>query len=216
MGYAAHEMRDTLNTAIPGFHMLKRGAVAINGSTGAVLGRSLMTLRDLIDRTLSEVRLEAAKHYRERVWVVDFIDETAATGLLHSEYRLIDFTVREVNPMLAVDADPQLLASAVMNLLHNAFKHTAPGGHVELRAHEAGGRLLIEVADTCGGIPEAKGDLFQSFGDRRAATVLASVLACRLRARRCGPTAATSAFRTRRARAVSSSSTCRWPAPLNP
>jgi len=167
MGYAAHEMRDTLNTAILGFHMLKRGAVAINGSTGAVLGRSLMTLRDLIDRTLSEVRLEAAKHYRERVWVVDFIDETAATGLLHSEYRLIDFTVREVNPMLAVDADPQLLASAVMNLLHNAFKHTAPGGHVELRAHEAGGRLLIEVADTCGGIPEAKGDLFQSFGDRR-------------------------------------------------
>jgi len=43
MGYAAHEMRDTLNTAILGFHMLKRGAVAINGSTGAVLGRSLMT-----------------------------------------------------------------------------------------------------------------------------------------------------------------------------
>ena len=36
-----------------------------------------------------------------------------------------------------------------------------------MRAHEAGGRLLIEVADACGGIPEAKGDLFEPFGDRR-------------------------------------------------
>ena len=167
LGHAAHEMRDTLNTAILGFHMLKRGAVAINGSTGAVLGRSLMTLRDLIDRTLSEVRLEAGKQRRERVPVVTFIDEIAATGMLHSEYRLIDFTVTEVDPTLAVDADPQLLSSAVMNLLHNAFKNTPPGGSVELRAHGVGGRLLIEVADACGGIPESKGDLFQPFGERR-------------------------------------------------
>jgi signal transduction histidine kinase len=167
LGHAAHEMRDTLNTAILGFHMLKRGAVAINGSTGAVLGRSLMTLRDLIDRTLSEVRLEAGKQRRERVPVVTFIDEIAASGMLHSEYRLIDFTVTEVDPSLAVDADPQLLSSAVMNLLHNAFKNTPPGGRVELRAHGVGGRLLIEVADACGGIPESKGDLFQPFGERR-------------------------------------------------
>ena len=167
LGHAAHEMRDTLNTAILGFHMLKRGAVAINGSTGAVLGRSLMTLRDLIDRTLSQVRLDAGKQRRERVPVVTFIDEIAASGMLHSEYRLIDFTVTQVDPALAVDADPQLLASAVMNLLHNAFKNTPPGGSVKLRAHGVGGRLLIEVADACGGIPESKGDLFQPFGDRR-------------------------------------------------
>ena len=167
LGHAAHEMRDTLNTAILGFHMLKRGAVAINGSTGAVLGRSLMTLRELIDRTLSEVRLDAGKQRRERLPVVAFIDEIAATGLLHSEYRLIDFTVQPVEPALAVNADPQLLASAVMNLLHNAFKNTPPGGSVELRAHGVDGRLLIEVADACGGIPESKGDLFQPFGSRR-------------------------------------------------
>ena len=29
-----------------------------------------------------------------------------------------------VDPALAVDGDPQLLTSAVMNLLHNAFKNT--------------------------------------------------------------------------------------------
>jgi hypothetical protein len=62
LGHAAHELRDTLNTAILAFHTLKRGAVAVNGSTGAILGQSLMTLREVIDRTLSEVRLEVGKH----------------------------------------------------------------------------------------------------------------------------------------------------------
>src|SRR4029450_10616045 len=66
LGHAAHELRDDLNTAILAFHTLKRGAVAINGSTGAILGRSLMNLREVIDSTLSEVRLEAATERRAR------------------------------------------------------------------------------------------------------------------------------------------------------
>ena len=49
-GQVAHETRDLLNTAILAYEALKRGNVAINGSTGAVLGRSLMNLRDLVER----------------------------------------------------------------------------------------------------------------------------------------------------------------------
>ena len=41
-GHVAHEARDLLNTAILAYQSLKGGTVAINGSTGAVLGRSLM------------------------------------------------------------------------------------------------------------------------------------------------------------------------------
>jgi signal transduction histidine kinase len=167
LGHAAHELRDTLNTAILAFHTLKRGAVAVNGSTGAILGQSLMSLREVIDRTLSEVRLEAGKQRRARMPVVTFIDEIAASGLLHSEYRQIRFSVEPVDPALSIDADPQLLMSAVTNLLHNAFKNTPSGGHVVLRARAEQGRLLIETQDECGGIPPNKGDLFQVFGDRR-------------------------------------------------
>ena len=54
-----------------------------------------------------------------------------------------------------------------MNLLHNAFKNTPAGGAVILRVHAHGERLLVEIEDQCGGIPESKGDLFQSFGERR-------------------------------------------------
>lgn len=167
LGHAAHELRDELNTAILAFHALKRGAVAINGSTGAILGRSLMSLREEIDRTLSEVRLEAGKQRRARLAVVAFIDDIAATGLLHYEYREIQFSIEPIDPTLSIDADPQLLASAVMNLLHNAFKNTPPGRRVILRALAKHDRLLIETEDECGGIPPGKGDLFQKFGDRR-------------------------------------------------
>lgn len=167
LGHEAHELRDTLNTAILAFHTLKRGAVAINGSTGAVLGQSLMRLREVIDRTLSEVRLKAGNQRRARMAVVTFIDEIAASGMLHAEYRQIHFIVEPVDPLLSIEADPQLLMSAVMNLLHNAFKNTPSGGRVILRAHAEEGRLLIETEDQCGGIPPTKGDLFQVFGDRR-------------------------------------------------
>ena len=169
LGHAAHELRDSLNTAILAFHTLKRGAVAINGSTGAVLGRGLMNLREVIDRTLSEVRLEAGQRRSVRLSVATFIDEIAATGFLHSEYRNIRFTLEPIDPALSIDADPQLLTSAVMNVLHNAFKNTPPGGRVVLRARADHGRLRIEAEDECGGIPATKGDLFQAFGHRRGA-----------------------------------------------
>jgi signal transduction histidine kinase len=167
LGQAAHELRDLLNGALLAFHALKRGTVAINGNTGAVLGRSLASLRNLVDRTLSEVRLVAGTQRRERLSVTALVDEIAATGVLHSEYRGIRFATATVDPALAIDGDPQLLTSAVMNLLHNAFKNTPAGGAVTLRAHAQGERLIIEVQDECGGIPASKKDLFQAFGDRR-------------------------------------------------
>jgi signal transduction histidine kinase len=167
LGHSAHELRDLLNTALLAFHALKRGPVSINGSTGAVLGRSLTSLIALVDRSLSEVRLAASQHRREAFSVTAFLDEITATGMLHSEYRGVRLTVPAVDPALTVEADPQLLGSAVRNLLHNAFKNTQPGGAVSLRAHGEAQRLVIEIEDECGGIPESKAEMFQAFGERR-------------------------------------------------
>ena len=167
LGQAAHELRDLLNGAFLAFHALKRGTVPMNGSTGAVLGRSLTGMLAHVDRELCEVRLAAARQRREPISVITFVDEIAATGRLLSEHRGIRFTVAPVDPALALEADPQLLASAVMNLLHNAFKNTRAGGAVILRAHAEGQRLLVEIEDECGGIPGSEADLFQAFGYRR-------------------------------------------------
>lgn len=166
-GQLAHELRDVLNTALLAFHTLKRGTVAINGSTGTVLGRSLMSLRSLVDNALSDIRMAAKIERRERVPVADFLNELAIAGNLHAESRAVGFAIDQVDDRLAVEADPQLLASAVMNLLDNAFKYTAAGGHVVLRTLHENGRVRFEVEDECGGIPAGLDDPFKAFASRR-------------------------------------------------
>jgi signal transduction histidine kinase len=166
-GQLAHETRDLLNTALLAFYTLKRGTVAINGSTGTVLGRSLMSLRDLVDNTLSDIRMAANIQRRERVPVAHFLNELAIAGNLHADNRGVQLSIDQVDPRLGVDADPQLLASAVMNLLNNAFKYTHAGGQVVLRALHENGRVRFEVEDECGGIPDGPDDPFKSFAERR-------------------------------------------------
>ena len=167
LGHAAHELRDQLNAALLAFDALKRGSVGINGRTGAVLGRSLSNLRSLIDHSLVQVRLDAGAQRRERLLLTKFVDGIASLGALQAEYRDITFAVTPVDQALAIDADPQLLESATMNLVHNAVKNTPPGGNVIVRAHARGERLLIDVEDECGGILDTPDGLFQAFGERR-------------------------------------------------
>jgi len=166
-GQLAHEIRDILHTALLAFNTLKLGTVAVNGSTGTVLGRSLMSLRDLVDNTLSDVRMAANIQRSERVPVAAFLSEIAVVANLHAEFRALLFTVEQVDPQIVVNADPQLLASAVMNILNNAFKFTHAGGHVVLRALHENGRVRFEVEDECGGIPDGTDDPFKPFTAQR-------------------------------------------------
>jgi signal transduction histidine kinase len=165
--HLAHETRDLLNTAILAYQAIKQGTVAVNGSTAAVLGRTLISLRELVDSTLSEIRIVANQQRREQVAITPFLTEIGTAGLLHADARGLRFTVELGDPSWAVSADPQLLASAVTNLLNNAFKYTAKGGHVVLRASvDDSAHLFIEVEDECGGISASEGDPFQSFRNR--------------------------------------------------
>ena len=49
--------------------------------------------------------------------------------------------------------DRELLLSALGNLLQNAFKFTCCHTQVVLKTFAAGDRVLIEVEDSCGGLP---------------------------------------------------------------
>lgn len=70
--------------------------------------------------------------------------------------RKCELLVSVVGLGLAVDADKDLLFSAVGNLLHNAFKFTKPGTKVTLTAYAEDEKILIDVHDHCGGLPEGK------------------------------------------------------------
>jgi signal transduction histidine kinase len=154
LGVLAHELRNLVQTATLAVSALKTGNVGLNGATGAVLDRSLIGLRSLIDRSLADVRVTAGLPPRHRLLsLARFVAEIEISASLEARARGCHFTVTHVDPTLSVDADPDMLLSAVGNLLQNAFKFTKPDTSVLLSVHAVGERILIEVEDHCGGLP---------------------------------------------------------------
>jgi signal transduction histidine kinase len=165
LGVLAHEMRNHLNTAILAIAAIKGGSVGFNGATAAALDRSLIGMRGLIDRTLAEVRLgDARPSTKGTIEMAPFILELQVAAALEAASKGCELTVVPVEPGIRVEADRPMLASAVANLLQNGFKFTREGSHVLLRAYASKGRVLIEVEDECGGLPQATSDdLFRPF-----------------------------------------------------
>jgi signal transduction histidine kinase len=168
-GFLAHELRNLLNTAIMAFEVLKTGNVGVAGSTGTVLHRSLMASRALISRSLAEVRLTQGVQNRERFLISGFIEEIAPAATLEANARGVTLTVMPVEDGVAIQADRQVLAAVVGNLLQNAFKFTRPRTTVTLRVGASAERVLIEVQDECGGLPSGDvNELFRPFEQRSA------------------------------------------------
>ncbi len=163
LGVLAHEMRNLLNAATIAFASIKRGLVAPGGTTGGMLDRSLMRLNILIDRSLADVRLDAGVQNLERVPVREIMDEVEIGAALVARTRGLEFVVTKVDPSVAVEADRQILAAALANLLQNAFKFTKAGTTVHFRASTAGDRVLVEVEDECGGLPAKTQELLRPF-----------------------------------------------------
>ncbi|MDC0719110.1 sensor histidine kinase [Nannocystis bainbridge] len=169
LGFLAHEMRNLLTTAMLTFEALMHGRVGIQGSTGTLLGRSLRRMRNLIDRTLAEVRLGAGIGTTERVRVAELIEEIEVVATIEAKEHDIKLSVDPGACDVVVEADHQILASVVANLVQNAFKFTRPHGHITVCARATDERVLIDVQDECGGLPPgAVEDMFRPFEKRSA------------------------------------------------
>jgi signal transduction histidine kinase len=164
-GYFAHELRNHVHTATLALTAIKAGNVGVSGATAGILERSLVGLRNLIDRSLTEVRISAGLPAQHRVFsLAEFIAEVRQAASLEAQVNKCVLTVSPVDARLAVDADRELLLSALGNLLQNAFKFTHPGTEVTLSAYAAADRILIEVEDNCGGLPPGDPErMFQPF-----------------------------------------------------
>ncbi|HET9471149.1 MAG TPA: HAMP domain-containing sensor histidine kinase, partial [Usitatibacter sp.] len=155
-GVFVHELRDNLHAAQLAFQAIKSGGVAVNGATGAALERSHARLASLIERSILDVRATAALPPRnELVSLADFVSDAVAIASLEAKARECIFITSNVDASLAIDVDRDLLLSALSNLLTNAFKYTCHRTEVRLSAYAAADRVLIEVADNCGGISES-------------------------------------------------------------
>lgn len=154
-GFFVHELRNHINTAMLALGAIKLGGVGVSGATGGVLERSLIGLRTLVDRSLLDVRIRAGiPEAPELLSLARFISDVKISALLEAKARGCVFTVPSVDPTLAVEVDRELLFSAVGNLLQNAFKFTHANTEVTLNAYASADRILIEIHDHCGGLPQ--------------------------------------------------------------
>jgi hypothetical protein len=138
--------------------------VGFGGSTGQVLDRGLKHIQELIDRSLTEVRLRVdPKVHAEPAFLLQLVDQIAVTAQFEAQAKNQKLEIR-IDPSVVVEADPYLLYSALSNIIQNAIKYTPHAGVIQVRAHLVIDHAIIEVEDQCGGLRSATpNDLFKAF-----------------------------------------------------
>ena len=106
---------------------------------------------------------------KERFRVCEFIDELVPSAKIEAQSRGVTLAVMPIDNRATIEADRQVLAAVLSNLLQNAFKFTRPGTTVMLRVGASAERVLIEVQDECGGLVGGNtNELFRPFEQRGA------------------------------------------------
>ena len=110
------------------------------------LAGDLRKLAELEIRPLELTRVDSASLLQE---VFDLAEsQPGAAG------RSLHLTLPQAPwPLPQIQGDRDLLFLALHNLLDNALKFSGDGNTIEMRAHEDGSSIVIEVADTGPGIP---------------------------------------------------------------
>lgn len=164
LGFLVHELRNYLQTATLAFTALESGKLAIGGSTAGLVKRSLASIAGLLTESISGVRLSAVHLTNETFSVAVLVADAKVTASLFARTSGCTFIVPVVDPTLTVTGNRVLLAAALVNLLQNAFKFTRPKSEITLTAYGVGDRVLLDVQDHCGGLPEgAAENLFRPF-----------------------------------------------------
>jgi signal transduction histidine kinase len=152
LGVLVHEARNLVATANYAMLSMTTGKALIRGPADQILTRCLTGLRNLIERSVAAVRSAGQlPMHKQLMNLSDFVADLQLAARLEAQACDCILTVAPVDPHLAVDADPDMLLSAVNNLLKNAFKFTAPGSEVTLSVYAVSDRVRIDVEDRCGG-----------------------------------------------------------------
>ena len=119
-------------------------------------------LEQLIDALLALTRGQAGLERRERL---DLATLTSQTMLAHeSQLAGLDLDVRATLDPAVTAGDPRLLERLIANLIENAIRHNAPGGHLKITTETRDRHPIITIANTGPTIPpEEIQRLFQPF-----------------------------------------------------
>lgn len=163
----AHELRNPLAASGYSVAMLRRSgpppqmmkAVDVIERQTAHMGKLLDDLLDVSRITRNRVELDLKP--TDLRTIVDIAYENTRPALEAKRHRTIQTMSAEP---LVVNGDEVRLTQVIGNLLHNAAKFTPPGGEIQLRAWQADGHAVLEIADNGIGIePERLGGVFEMF-----------------------------------------------------
>ena len=167
LGFLAHELRNALTSVNVAIQLIKRGTVGFGGSTGHVLDRNLKRIEELIDRSMTEVRLRMdPKVHIESGYLLQFVDQIIETADIQARVRNQTLEIH-IDSKLTFEADHQLLYSTLSNLIQNALKYTREGGKIWVRGTLVATNIVVEVEDECGGLSnDAATELFEPYVQR--------------------------------------------------
>lgn len=160
MANVSHELRTPIATVRAYLESALRqqdngGDVTLSQHDLAVIQRETQRLQTLIEDLFAISRAEVDQLVVnvtpiDAVALIQRIIETVAP--LAWRMNRVELVAQLPAWLPAVMADEARLEQVLRNLIHNSLRHTAPGGLVIIRAHEANGRAVIEVQDTGEGI----------------------------------------------------------------
>jgi len=155
----AHEFQTPLAILRMTMEMWPRGRTAKEKRARQIMDGTLDRLTRLTNGLLLAARLDYASSSlpQQTVNIETLISETCEDCLvlaenkgLHLQYANPAFGKSE--ECLIASGDRDRLKEVLLNLLSNAFKHTAPGGLVSVTGRKSGNEAQIAVTDTGSGI----------------------------------------------------------------
>jgi signal transduction histidine kinase/ActR/RegA family two-component response regulator len=161
----AHELRNPLAPIRMAVEIMRRRRLTA-GQALDIIDRQVDQLTRLVDDLLDVSRITRGKVELRKEWVdlrsiVDRALEGVQPALEASDHRP---QLELPTAPLHVHGDAARLSQALGNLLHNATKHTPPGGQIVLSMSQRGGEVAISVRDDGAGIPpEVMPRIFELF-----------------------------------------------------
>jgi len=152
----AHELRNPLAPIRNGLQLMKMASVpaATVEKTHSIMDRQLTHMVRLIDDLMDVSRITQGKLVirKEQVLFATVVDHAVEAIRPLTEQMGQQLTVTLPQQLLMVDADLTRMAQVFVNLLNNAAKYSAPGGHIQLIAERQRGEVVVTVKDTGMGI----------------------------------------------------------------
>jgi signal transduction histidine kinase/ActR/RegA family two-component response regulator len=149
-----HELRNPLSPILTALQLMK-----LRGSDGSerertVIERQVNHLTRLVDDLLDVSRIAQGKVElkEETVEIAEVVAKAIeiTSPLLEQRTHTLDVAVPRRG--LFVKGDPTRLTQVMANLINNAAKYTAPGGHISVAARDEGGDVVVRVRDSGIGI----------------------------------------------------------------